>query len=76
LELAEAAQEQEEAEKRAREDEETLRQMREARVESDYEHPVNKDVVDLRESDEEDPHQYEVSSNSTSSPAPVQTYTV
>ena len=72
-ELAEAAQEREEAGKRAREDEETLRQLRDARVEFDIvcdddnfdpemadegrendEHPGNREVVDLQESDEED----------------------
>ena len=90
-ELAEAAQEREDAEKRALEDEETHRQLREARGEfdvhhdakdcdplihndsrSNFEHAVDREVVNLAESDEEEPHHSEVSSNSSSSPAPVQ----
>jgi hypothetical protein len=88
--MDEAAQEREEAGKRAREDEETHMQMREARVEFDvvrdaedcdpeindegrqnYEHPGDREIVELQESDEEDPHHSEVSSNACTSPAHV-----
>ena len=87
-EMAEAAQEREEAAKIAREDEETLRQMREARVEFDIvrdaedcdpeinnegrsnnEHLGDREIVELQESDEEDSHHFQVSSNSCESPA-------
>ena len=66
-ELAEAAQAREEADKRTQEDDETLWQMRDARVEfdsarSNYEHPGDRDIGDLQESDEENPHDPEVSS--------------
>ena len=86
--MAEAAQEREEAGKIAREGEETLRQLREARVEFDvvhddkdcdpkiadegrenYEHPGDREVVELQESDGEDRHHSEVSSNAITSPA-------
>ena len=79
VEMAEAAQAREEAAKIALEDEETLRQMRQARVdfegvrddanrELDAADGGYREVVDLRESDEEDPDYTQVSLNFLASP--------
>ena len=73
--MAEAAEAREEAGKRALEDEETLRQMRQVRVDFDTmrddengdpdiaDEGGDREVMELQEFDEEDPHYSQVSSN-------------